>query len=168
MSDSPSLEERIALLEVENAGLKRVGVLLLVFVIVVGGLSVFQFRSLTSSFHTETLQLERAKSPRAALTVMPTDHLGLVFYDHLGLLPTELKFGAIPYLDGLAIYDRNGNPRILIGLNDKDEPILAVVSADGQTLFQAVEPASDSQTEQPSSPEGTEAPAEEIEAPAQP
>ncbi len=160
MSDSPSLEERIALLEAENVGLKRVGLLLLVFMIVVGGLSVFQFRNLSSTMHTETLLLERGKAPRAALTVMPTDHLGLVFYDHLGLLPTELKFGAIPYLDGFAIYDRNGNPRILIGLDDKDEPILAVVSADGQTLFQAVEPASNSQPEQPSSSEETEAPAQ--------
>ncbi len=138
MSKESDLEVRIAQLEAQNEAIKRVGTIFVVFILIAATLTVFQFHQFSAAVHTETLQLEQDGRPKAALTTMPTGHLGLVFYDHLGILPLDIKYGGIPYLDGIAFYDRNGDARILIGINDKDEPILAVVDSQGKTLFQAV------------------------------
>ena len=137
-----SLEERIQHLEEQNDGLKRSGLLLLVLVFVMGGTMIYDNFARAKAVETEGLIINTAAGkPRGAISAMPTGHLGMLFYDYEGKLPESLQYAAIPYLDGFAIYDRNGRPRILIGMDDKDNPIMAVVSAEGQTLFSAVRPA---------------------------
>ena len=108
---------------------------------------------------TGGLILTNAGDPRGAITTMPSGHLGMVFYDHQGNLPQSLQSGAIPYLDGFAIYDRNGKPRILIGMDDQDNPIIAAVGADGKTLFSAVPRSAPTESANPNQPAATPTPA---------
>jgi hypothetical protein len=133
-----TVEERLAYLEEQNEGLKRVGKLLMALCLLIGFLLVWTQSQLHQAVYSEALILGNSDNPRATLTTTPNNHLGLMFYDSLGLLPTEPKFGAIPYLDGFAIYDRAGKPRIVIGINDKDEALIDVVNPDGKVLFSAV------------------------------
>lgn len=134
------IESRLAFLEEQNEGLKRSGILLVVLVVLMGATMIYTNRSSAGAVNTEGLILSSLGRPKSAITAMPTGHLGVVFYDFNGELPKEVKYKAIPYLDGFAIYDRSGNPRILMGIDDRDNPILAVVSPDGKTLFNAVTP----------------------------
>jgi len=140
MSETPSVEERLAYLEDQNNALKRAGGLLVCLVIVMGVAMIFSSRSLSSAVNTDGLIINNLGKLRAALTSMPNGHLGMLFFDFNGNLPQEVQYNAIPYLDGVAFYDRDGHPRILIGMDDKNNPILAVVSAEGKTLFSALTP----------------------------
>jgi len=141
MSDA-SVEERIQFLEEQNEGLKRSGILLLVLVFVMGATMIYDNFARAKVTETEGLIINTAAGkPRGALSAMPTGHLGMLFYDYEGKLPESVQYASIPYLDGFAIYDRNGRPRILLGMDDKDNPIVAVVSPEGKTLFSAVPPA---------------------------
>jgi hypothetical protein len=136
-----SIEDRISFLEEQNSGLKRAGALLCALVVVMGIAMIHESVSGRSGVSTESLIINSTGGKaRAALTAMPTGHLGMVFFDYLGRPPADLQYNAIPYLDGFAIYDKDGRPRILIGMDDKDNPILAVVDKDGNTQFTAVEP----------------------------
>lgn len=135
--DTPmTIEERLAYLEEQNEGLKKVGKLLLALCLLTAGLLVYTQTGQRRAVHSESLLLG-GDTPRAALTTSNNGHLAYLFYDHLGILPPEPKFSAIPYLDGFAIYDRMGNPRIVIGINDKDEAILDLVAPDGRVEFSA-------------------------------
>jgi hypothetical protein len=143
MSDEASenkpatIEERLAYLEEQNEGLKRVGKMLLGLCLLTSGLLVWTQMGSRSALYSEAVILGTGENPRGTLTTTPTGHLAFLFYDHLGILPPSPKFQAIPYLDGFAIYDRQGNPRIVIGVNDKDEAILDVVGPDGKVQFAA-------------------------------
>lgn len=156
MSETSTLEERLAYLEEQNEGMKRVGLLLVILVIVMGATMIFQNNSASRAVATDGLILNNGGKPRSALTAMPNGHLGMVFYDFKGEVPPA-EFNKIPYLDGLVIYDQTGQPRILIGMDDKDQPILAVVDKEGKTLFSALPLPASSQP--PTGPEGTATPA---------
>jgi hypothetical protein len=147
MSETPSLENRLNYLEEQNEALKRSGLLLVILVLVMGVTMIFQSRTASAGVSTDGLILNDAGRPKAALTAMPSGHLGLVFYDFSGNLPQQIQYNSIPYLDGIAIYDRQGRPRILMGIDDKDNPILAIVSAEGKTLFSAVTPSTSPPTQ---------------------
>ena len=122
--------------------------LLVALVIVMGITMIYSSRSIAQAINTNGLIINNAGKPRAALTSMPTGHLGMVFYDYAGNVAPS-QYSSIPYLDGFAIYDQSGRPRILIGMDDKDNPILAVISKDGKTEFTAVEPKQGSATPPP-------------------
>jgi hypothetical protein len=139
-----SLEDRIQHLEEQNDAFKRSGLLLVILVVVMGATMIYQSRAQTASVQTDGLIISNAGKPRGAITAMPTGHLGMLFFNREGQLPQNVQFASIPYLDGFAIYDRSGKPRILIGMDDKDNPILAVVGPDGKTLFSAVKRAEES------------------------
>ena len=140
MSETPSVEDRITLLEEQNEALKRSGLLLVILVVLMGATMIYTSRSAAGAVSTDGVILNNLGRPKVAISTMPNGHVGALFYDFNGNLPPEVKFKAIPYLDGIALYDRNGNPRILLGMDDKDNPIMAVVSPEGKTLFNAVAP----------------------------
>jgi hypothetical protein len=137
-SETPmTIEERLAYLEEQNEGLKKVGKLLLALCLLTAGLLVYTQNNLRKSVHSEAVILG-GNAPRAALTTSNDNgHLAYLFFDHLGIIPPEPKFGAVPFLDGFVIYDRQGNPRIVIGVNDKNEAVMDVVAADGRVEFSA-------------------------------
>lgn len=134
---SMTVEERLAYLEEQNEGLKSVGKLLMALCLITAGLLAWTQIKERSAVHSESLILG-SDTPRGALTTSPNGHLALLFYDQLGIIPPEPKFDAIPYLDGFVLYDKQGNPRIVIGVNDKDEAVLDVVAPDGRVQFSAV------------------------------
>lgn len=138
MSEQLSLEERIEFLEAQNEGLKRSGVLLLALTLLIGVMLVVTSRSQTSSVQTENLVMTNESNPRLALTPMPSGHLGMVFFDDLGLLPTAINHAVIPPLDGIVMYDRAGNPRIIMGIGQQNEPVFAIVDATGKPVFEAI------------------------------
>lgn len=130
-----TIEERLAYLEEQNEGLKRVGKMLLGLCLLTAGLLVWTQMGQRSSLYSEAVIFGSSQNPRGTITTTPTGHLAYLFYDHLGILPPNPKFGAIPYLDGFVIYDRQGNPRIVIGVDDKDQAIFDVINASGQLQF---------------------------------
>lgn len=135
--DKPmTIEERLAYLEEQNEGLKSVGKLLLALCLVTAGLLAWTQVKERTAVHSESLILG-SDTPRGALTTAPNGHLAFLFYDQLGIIPPEPKFGAVPYLDGFVIYDKQGKPRIVVGVNDKDEAVLDVVGPDGKVQFSA-------------------------------
>lgn len=137
-SEQPmTIEERLAYLEEQNEGLKKVGKMLLALSLLTAGLLVWTQMGQRSAVYSEALILGSGDTPRAALTTTQTNHLAWLFYDHMGILPPNPKFGAIPFLDGFAIYDRQGNPRVVIGINDKDQAVVDVLSAEGKVVFAA-------------------------------
>lgn len=138
--ESSSVEERLAFLESQNEGLKRVGTLLGVLVFLMLATIIYQSRSNNEAVATGGVILNNnLGKARGAITAFPNGHLGMLFYDFSGKLP-QPKYKNIPYLDGIAIYDRHGNPRILLGVDDKDNPVMVCASPDGKTLFTAVPP----------------------------
>lgn len=138
MSEVSSVEDRLGYLEEQNAGLKRCGLLLLILVLIMGATMIYDSSGRSRAVQTEGLIINAAGKPRAALSAMPTGHLGLLFYDHQGNLPREVQYASIPYLDGFAVYDREGRPRIHVGMDSNDNPVLLVVSPDGKTVFSAL------------------------------
>lgn len=147
MSDTPatdtplSLEDRIAELEADNAGIKKVGFLLVVLTIVIGIMMVVSVREIHDSMLTNSVIITDGGQSRAALTVLKGEnrsgHLGMLFYDNLGLLPSEVDFGRMPDLDGMVFYDRKGKPRIAMGVDANDQAIIMVLAPDGRVLFRA-------------------------------
>lgn len=136
--DKPmTIEERLAYLEEQNEGLKRVGKMLLGLALLTGGLLIWTQVGQRSALYSEAVIFGSGQSPRGTLTTTPNGHLGFLFYDHLGILPQDIKFDAIPYLDGFAIYDRQGNPRVVIGVNDKDQTVFDLVGPDGKVQYRA-------------------------------
>lgn len=137
-----SLEERIAELEADNAGMKKVGLLLVILTILIGALMVFKINEFHSQLTSGGLILsDEGGNPRAALTVFKPEqrngHLGMLFYDNLGLLPPEVDFGRTPDLDGMVFYDRKGRPRIILGVDNSEQAVLLMTAPDGRVVFRA-------------------------------
>ena len=134
-----SIEERLSFLEEQNEGLKRVGMMLVALVVLMGVTMIYQARTGSTALSSDGLILNNNGQPEAAITAFPNGHLGMMFYDHMGNLP-KTNWNNVQYLDGLAIYDRKGNPRILLGLDKDENPVMVCVASDGRTLFTAVPP----------------------------
>lgn len=122
-----TLEERVAYLEAQNEGLKRVGLLGLVLVLMLGAIVVHQTYSDLRSTTTRGLTLLNERDELSgAITV---DGQGRTQF-------LQARYGSMSSLNplpegfqGYAFYDSTGNPRVLIG-ETKDQ----------QTIFQVVDP----------------------------
>jgi hypothetical protein len=156
---SPSVEERLQFMEEQIEAYKRSGLLLVILVLVMGGTMIYQSRVMSTSIQTDGLIISSTGKPRGAITAMPTGHLGVLFYNHEGLLPERAQYESIPYLDGFAIYDRAGRPRILIGMDERDNPVLRAFGSDGKTLFSGVPDAPAPANEGAAQPDVTPSPA---------
>lgn len=134
-----TIEERLLYLEEQNEGLKRVGKMLLALCLLTAGLLVWTQVGQRSSLYSEAMIFGTGDTPRGTLTTTPNNHLAFLFYDQFGILPPSPKFGSIPHLDGFAIYDRQGNPRIVVGVTDQNQAVLDVLDAQGNVVTRSGE-----------------------------
>lgn len=133
-----TIEERLAYLEEQNEGLKTVGKLLLALSIITAGLLAWTQMNQRTGIFSESVVYESAGQAKAAITSNSGNHLALLSFDQMGILPTEPQFGAVGELQGLVLYDRDGKPRLVLGINDRNESVLDVFSAEGKRVFSAV------------------------------
>lgn len=133
-----TIEERLAHLEEQNEGLKRVGGLMLALVVIMGVALIITSRSIGSAVDTESVILSNMSRPRAAFTAMPNGHVGMLFYNFAGLLPPSASYSTVPTLDGLVLYDQKGLPRIMLGIDERNMPVLAVLGIDGKPIYSAI------------------------------
>lgn len=122
-----SMEERVAYLEAQNEGLKRVGLLGLVLVLMLGAILVHQ-----------TYSDLRTSTTRAVTLLNDQDQLsGAITVDAQGRTQfLQARYGsmagatALPEgFRGYAFYDSDGVPRVFIGEN-----------AEKHTVFQVLDP----------------------------
>ncbi len=133
-----TIEERIAYLEEQTEGLKTIGKLLLALSIITAGLLAWTQMNQRSSVFSESVVYENGGRAKAAITSNTGNHLALLSFDQMGILPTDPQFGAVGGLQGLVLYDRDGKPRVVLGINDSNESVLDVFAADGQRVFSGV------------------------------
>jgi len=128
-----TLEERVAYLETQNQGLKRVGVLALILVLILGGLVVHKTHSDIQSTATR------------GLTLLGDDNLlvGAITPDPQGRVQfLKARYGELRAADGLpegfvgyAFYDADGRARMLIGENKDRHTIFLVVDPERGVAF---------------------------------
>lgn len=139
MSESKTLEERLAYLEEQNEGLKRVGGLLVGLVVILGVALFMVNQSIVKGVTTDSVIFSNQGRPRAGVTAMPNGHLGVVFYNYAGGVQ-PVDFEKVPPMDGIVLYDQTGKPRILMGIDERNIPMLALLGPDGRPLFSAIKP----------------------------
>ena len=133
------IESRIAYLEAQNEGLKRVGALALVLVFILGGLFVYQVWNDLKGLATGGIVLhDDNKNGRVALTVSPQGSLAVVPINQLGGAP-PLEQAQGDY-SGIGIYDSIGRLRIILGVTPDDQPIVGVFGSDGKIQWGPVLP----------------------------
>lgn len=120
-----TLEERVAYLEAQNEGLKRVGVLGLVLVLMLGAILVHQNYSDLRGTTTRGLTLLNERDElSSAITVDPdgrTQFLQARYGSMAGAVALPAGFR------GYAFYDTDGLPRVLIGENDQKHTIFQII-----------------------------------------
>lgn len=125
-----TLEERIEYLEGQNEGLKRVGLLGLILIFIVGGLLIQNVYADMSGITTGGVVFREGDANRYALVMAPGGHLAYIPFDFTGNLP-QLDPRPAGDLRGLAFYDSKGALRVMLGTTADDRPVLAVVNPDG-------------------------------------
>lgn len=149
MSSQEQFDElvtRIEHLEAQNYGLKRVGVIALALLFIVGGCLVWQTWAELGAVVTQGVILNDAQGPRYGLTVTPQGAIGVLGYRG-GALPG--LSGSPEVVQGMVFYDSQGRPRILMGIGEGDQPRLAVYNDAGQRVWQAVDLAAPPQAAPP-------------------
>ena len=128
------MEARVAYLEAQNEGLKRSGLLGLLLVFVMGAVVVYQAWADLSGITTTGVVFQDSRQPRSALLTSATGHLALVPALPLGTLPQLQTYKDMDF-QGLGIYDSQGRVRILLGVDGHDQPVVGVISENGQTSW---------------------------------
>lgn len=128
------LESRLAYLESQNEGLKRVGLLGLLLVLILGGIVVYQAWADLSGVTTTGIVFQDERQPRNALLTSTAGHLALVPALPLGTLPELQSYNDMDF-QGLGIYDSKGRVRILLGVNSQDVPMIGVIGEKGETVW---------------------------------
>ncbi len=128
-----TVESRLAYLEEQNAGLKRVGMLGLLLVLILGGIVVYQAWADLSGVTTTGIVFQDDR-PRNALLTSSGGHLALVPALPLGTLPELEQYKQMDF-QGLGIYDSKGRVRILLGVNSSDQPVVGVIGDKGETVW---------------------------------
>lgn len=139
MSSQEQFDElvaRIEHLEAQNYGLKRVGVIALVLLFIVGASVVYQTWAELGAVVTQGVILSDAQGPRYGMTVTPQGSLGVLAYRG-GMLPGLA--GAPEAIQGMTFYDSQGRARVAIGIGEGDQPRLVVFNENGQRIWQAVD-----------------------------
>lgn len=122
-----TLEERVAYLEAQNEGLKRVGLLGLVLVLLLGAILVHQTYSELRSVATRGVTLLNEKDQLAV--ALTTDSQGKVVQflkGQFGLLSPPNQ-PLPPDFQGFAFYDSQGQARLLLGENQNKETVFLVI-----------------------------------------
>jgi hypothetical protein len=131
------LVARIEHLEGQNYGLKRVGMISLVLLFIVGASLVYTTWAELGAVVTQAVILNDQQGPRYALTVNAQNALGVVSY-RAGVPPGLVK--APELVQGLVFYDSQGRVRIALGMSQEgDQPRLVVYDEGGKPVWQAVD-----------------------------
>lgn len=132
-----TLEDRVEYLEAQNAGLKRVGLLALLLLLIVGGLLVYNSYAQLGGIVTRGIVFRDGHVSRYALNMAPNGHLAYVPFDFTGRLP-RINFPQAGNLRGMGFYDSKGQLRVAIGTNVDDKPVLALLGPHGKVLWSAL------------------------------
>ncbi|MEW6283659.1 MAG: hypothetical protein AB1758_33920, partial [Candidatus Eremiobacterota bacterium] len=141
MSSEPNLEElvqRIEFLEAQNYGLKRVGTVALVLLLVIGAGLVYQTWAELGAVVTQGIVLSDSRSaPTTAWTVTERGHVGVINYVQ-GNLPDLKPSQTVEPFRGVGFYDSSGQLRIQIGFTADDQARLALYDPTGKRVWEAV------------------------------
>ncbi|MCA9790737.1 MAG: hypothetical protein KC910_03050 [Candidatus Eremiobacteraeota bacterium] len=150
-------DTRLEDLEAQVEGLKTK--LLVGFVLILGLAAVLAQRVYLDKrgITTNGIILADENAPRTALVLTPNGHIASVPFSFAGQLPS-LQFEGVGGLKGLAFYDSQGKPRILLGVNGEDQPVMAVVGADGSLQWSPIPMPAPEQGGQAPQPGSTPAP----------
>ncbi len=132
-----TIEERLAYLEEQNEGLKTVGKLLMALSLITAGLLVWSQMNLRSTVFSESMVYENLGQQKLTITANTGSHLAFIPFDQLGILPAEPQFATVGDLQGVVLYDRDGKPRVVMGVNGRNETVLDVLGPDGRRQFAA-------------------------------
>lgn len=153
-----TIEERLVYLEEQNEGLKTVGKLLMALSLVTAGLLVWSQMNQRATVFSESMVYENAGLQKYTVTANTGNHLAYIPFDQMGILPTEPQFATVGDLQGVVLYDQDGKPRVVIGVNSRNESVLDVLGPDGRRQFAAV-PTVPPAPSQPPAPGGAQQPA---------
>lgn len=139
MAEKSDLVERIEYLEAQNEGLKRVGLLGLILVFILGGIVVYQSYADLNNVTTRGIVMMEGSRLHTSLFPQGEAHLALVPFNANEQLP-NIDSKALEGLRGLAVYDTKGKARIAIGVDGLDNPILMIFGPDGSISYSALPP----------------------------
>lgn len=128
-----TLEERIAYLEAQNEGLKRVGGLALVLLLLLGGLFVHQTHSDMKSVSSQGYTvLDQGNLLVGAITPDAQGRIQFLQARYGELRsPAELPQG----FSGFAFYDLDGRPRLLLGEDANRNSVFLVTDPERGVAF---------------------------------
>ena len=137
-----TLDERVAYLEAQNEGLKRVGLLGLLLVLLLGGIIVYQTYGDLSSTTTRGLTLLNDKDQMSGAVTVDRQGRMLFLQASYGVMAAA---GDLPAdFRGFTFFDAEGRPRVLMG-EDKDKHTIFMVNDPVRGLlfdpFEKVKPA---------------------------
>ena len=119
-----SMDERVAYLEAQNAGLKRVGLLGLVLVLLLGAIVVQQTYSDMRSTTTRALTLLNDQDQlSAAVAIDPKGRMQFL-QARYGSMATTTNLP--DNFHGYAFYDSDGLPRVLIGETNEKATVFQI------------------------------------------
>ncbi len=134
-STPQTLEERVAYLEAQNEGIKKVGRAALILIAVIAIAVVSNTWSPLSGVTTKGIVLQdQSGTAKAALLVPASGHVALVPFNYLERLPV-IQPGQKSDFSGLGVYDSQGRLRLIIGVDVDDNPILQVTDAQGKVIW---------------------------------
>lgn len=156
------LVARIEHLEAQNYGLKRVGIISLVLLFIVGASLVYQTWAELGAVVTQGIVLNDSQGARYGLVVNPQGSMGVLTYRNGTIAPLQATPEAV---QGFVVYDSQGRARIALGIGTGDQPRLAVYDEEGKPVWQAVDlkeasppPAASPSPAATPSPEGSASP----------
>ncbi len=132
-----SVEERIAFLEAQNEGMKRVGGLALVLILILGGIVVHNAYTDLQTVSTRGLVLMNDDNQLTAAWSADRQGRVMLLRGNYGMLtPHE------PLPDdfqGVAFYDSSGRPRLLVGEDRERRTVFTVLDPERKVAFNPFE-----------------------------
>lgn len=134
------LAVRLEYLETQIEGMKRVGVLALILVMVVGGFLVHLSWSDLRGITTQGLVLQGVDREFAgALVVAESGHIALLPTNDMRALPVVEAYPGLQ-MKGLGIYDSKGRLRLIHGVDATDKVMFAVLDENGNVAWSPFQP----------------------------
>jgi hypothetical protein len=135
-----SMEERVAYLEAQNEGLKRVGLLGLVLILLLGAIVVHQTYSDLRSITTHDIAVLNSKDALAGVVTSDTQGRIQFLSARYGTLPPGTDNLPADF-QGYVFYDSDGHPRMLLGENKDKATVFQVLDPTRGVAFEPLDPA---------------------------
>lgn len=129
-----TMEERVAYLEAQNQGLKRVGALGLVLLLILGGLFVHQTHSNIQSTSTHGLTL--LGDENLLVGAITPDSQGRIQFLQARYGELKAPVGLPEGFVGYAFFDTDGRARVLIGENQDRHTVFLVQDPERRVAFE--------------------------------